>query len=210
MGTMPLSLAKGVIGLRLDYLTQFQSVRNHVKPRLENWLQTQAQDDHPANVLRAIEVYDVKIDILGDKKAEFVKKINYLLTKEQSLDPNWDHYGNGKKYVKHDSTLHPANQDATGNRKAFMEWWMYQADNNPDLFSVIAQKIVDALGTNNPHIEFWWDCTLPDGAAATAEVEYRDTVVRVLFRTDESADDPDLDKRDPDPEPSNPDDIFVP
>lgn len=219
MGTMPLSLTKGVIGLRLDYLSQFASIRQHVRDRFANWLNTMAPNgendlghpDHPVNVMRTIQVHGITVDVLGDKKSPFVAKINYLRAHEPPVDPSWYHLGDGAHYVRNDATLEPGNQDATGNRTAFMQWWTgHAAGANPRIFREIAEKVIEAIDSEKPRLEYWWDCSIHDGA--TVELFLQDTIARVLFRTDHTAvhPDPNLPKREPDPEPPDPTAPFVP
>jgi hypothetical protein len=216
MGFMPHSLEKGTIGLRLDYLAQFRSVREHVRERLDSYVTTKNPNGHPIKVLQSVgssnRSIEVEVNVLGDEKAVFVKKLNYLFANEFTLDPSWSHVGDGPHYVTHDSYLHEYNQDSTGNRLGFMAWWTGGRSKDSGVFDDIANAIVSAIDLGTPRLEFWWDCSLADGVAPTAEVVHVSSVARVLFRTDHSAvaHEP-LPKRPPiDSEPGDPTELWTP
>lgn len=216
MARMTFSLTKGTIGLRLDYLAQFRSVREYVRRRLDNYVKTGDPTDHPIEVMRSIPMGDpaVVVDVLNTPKAEFVEKLNYLRHREYPIDDTWPHVGDGPRYLLHDSNLHPHNQDSTGNRLGFMKWWMGGRPKDAGFFIDIAKAIMTAIDADRDRLEFWWDCSLDPGTGPTAEAIVQDTIVRVFFRTDGSADNagPGREvKRGPeDPDPSDPKRIWNP
>lgn len=218
MGFMPFSLTKGTLGLRLDYLAQFQGVRDYARERLGNYAANQDPNDHPIEVLKSLRsdrpASEVQVNVLEDNKALFVYKINYLRTIEAPLDPGWSHVGGGERYLFHDSNLHPYNQDSTGNRLGFVGWWLGGYRGTTGVFIDIARAICDAINADTPRLEFWWDCSLNHGAAPTADVAFQTNIARVLFQTDHSAveDDPNKAlKRTPlDPEPKDPHKVWAP
>lgn len=216
MGFMPHSLEKGPIGLRLDYLAQFQSVRDDVRGRLNDYLETGSESYHPIAVMKSVQsnlpTSGLEVDVLDDSKSLFIKKLNYQLARERTIDPDWSHVGDGRHYVTHNSYLHEYNQDHAGNRVGFMGWWMGSRPANSGVFTDIASATVEAIDAGRPRLEFWWDCSLPHGATPTAEAVILDTIARVLFRTDHSAvTTTPLPPRDPlDEDPEDPDDEWSP
>lgn len=192
MGFMPSSLFKGTIGLRLDYLSRLPSVRQDVKTRLQ-------AGENPFDVVKDIHAHGIKIDVLNDDKALFIQKLNYLNERDPDSSPD----RGGRAYYKSDSHLHLRNQDSSGNRDAFMQYWLHNADIT--LIDVMRTELLKALNSEHQRIEFYWDCSLPDHSTPTVKTIDIPHVAFVLFRTDEAPDekDPDLPKRDPDEDPAD-------
>lgn len=227
MGSMPHRLAKGPIGLRLDYVSQFASVRADVYTRLSAWVAAGYPDaldrndwpvhpDHPINVLQGINAKGHKIDLLNDKKKEFVGKLNYLDQQEGLASAQLGvTSGNvGLRYLSDDASNPGLNRDATGNRKAFVDFWKGQLPTNPQLFKDIADGIIQALDLD-AKVEFWWDCTT--GGGPDIKVVDFGGIVRVFFRTKHAGvvepppppPQQDWDPRQPDP-PANPNHVETP
>ena len=79
MGAMPFHLEKGVLGLRMDYLSRSPAVRAHVVKRL------QAGQD-PFEVAASIDIPGVGvINVFTDRKADFVAKLDALKRRTRLL-----------------------------------------------------------------------------------------------------------------------------
>ena len=201
MGFMPNSLYKGTIGLRLDFLSRYPSVRLEVATRLE-------AGESPLTVVSDIHAKGIKIDALNDSKADFIKKLNFLNSRDEIVDPSHDR--SGRVYHASDAHLHPRNQDSGGNRKAFLQYWIDNGDQA--LINVMRTELLKALNSTHKRIDFYWDCSLHTPSAPTVLTVEMRPVVRVLFRTDTRPEEKDetLGKRDPDAEPADLDEEFQP
>ena len=196
MGTMPFHLEKGVLGLRLDYLTRSPAVRNHVVLRL-------LAGEDPFVVAATINVLTVgNIDVFTDKKADFVQKLDDLLVKDPTPhDPHGKRSGQEYWEDQRDN-LRPANNDNTGNRNAFNGFWGPRQHLVRD---TMRRAMIRAL-TSGKRIDFWWECSLPDGSDPSVMVAETPGAAHVLFLTDHGpVEDPKTGVRGtPDPDPQFP------
>ncbi len=194
---MPFHLEKGVLGLRLDYLTRSPAVRNHVLLRL-------LAGEDPFVVAATINVLNVgNINVFTDKKADFVRKLDDL------LDQDWTDYDpHGKRsgqdyWQDQKDNLRPANNDNTGNRNAFAGFW---GPRQHVVRHAMRLALIRALTSGKSHIDYWWECSLPEGSDPTVMVLETPGAAHVLFVTDHGpVEDPATGVRGrPDPDPQFP------
>lgn len=188
MGAMPFHLEKGALGLRMDYLTRSPALRAHVVERLRN-----GQD--PFDVAASIDIPGVGIiNVFTDRKADFVAKLDRL----QDVDPtDHDHYEkrSGREYWDDLQHLLKANNDHTGNRNAFAAYWFARRTIVAD---AMRKVFISALTSEKHCIDFWWECSLEDGADPTVYLMETPGAAHVLFVTDHSMIEPtDTDARAP-------------
>lgn len=186
-GGMPFHLEKGVIGLRLDYLTRSPAVRAHVLARLQG----PAPGNDPYVIAASINIPGVPIiNIFNDKKAEFFARLSKLAEVDPT-PPNPNERRSGAEYLTDQGYLLGANQDSTGNRDSFRDYWV--ANKTTAVVNAMRTALITALTSGRDHIDFWWDCSLPDPAPQAAPepptvICSLDSphVARVLFITDHS------------------------
>ena len=167
MGSMPFHLEKGVIGLRLDYLIRDSGVRNHVLARLHN-------NENPLSVAQTIAVGSVIVNVINDQKSAFAAKLDALMPGT----------GAGAEYLKKQSLLRAYNQDSTGNRSAFIDYWKKAVVSDPKLIDVMRKELIIALASGR-EVDFWWECSLSTGQDPTVKTALElPEIARVLFRTD--------------------------
>jgi hypothetical protein len=190
---MPFSLEKGVLGLRMDYLIRSPAVRANVLQRLQD-----GQD--PFAVQANIVIPGVEpINVFTDKKADFARKLDQLVDADPT-HPDPHHGRSGAEYVRDQWQLRPANNDGTGNRRAFAKYW---EDRRQQLSEQIRLELIAALSSHHEKLFFWWECTLPHGESPRAEFRSSETAGHVYFLTDHGpAEPPDTRPRRPeDPDP---------
>jgi hypothetical protein len=194
MGTMPFHLEKGMMGLRMDYLTRSKKVRDHVYARLMS-------GEDPFHVASTIQVEGMNesINLFLDKKADFVRKLDLLLAADYSKP---DHHArrSGEDYFKDQARLMPANNDATGNRQAFARYWFRHKDT---VSEALGTALTDAIAAGKPHIDYWWECTMDEGQPPTVVCVTTPGSAHVIFVTDHEPVEPDGTgvRGDPDPDP---------
>jgi len=183
MGGMPFHLEKGCMGLRFDYLCRSQIVRQYLLAQL-----TPPGSD-PFVVATNITVGAITIDALNDTKQSFKAKLDLL----EAADPGrFDaHERRSAGEYEFDQThLLPLNKDTSGNRAAFVGYWTYKKQTCSNVVPDARAAMIEALtaatpGLPRPRMDFWWDCTLPDGACPTVVCSLDSpAVARVLFVTD--------------------------
>lgn len=176
MGSMPFHLEKGVLGLRLDYLCRSPAVRAHVLKRLQN-------GEDPFVVAADINIPGVgNINVLTDRRDDFAAKLETL----RQVDPTpADPYErrSGAEYRADQAQLRPANNDSTGNRNAFSGYWVSRQSVVAD---AMRSALMQALTSGKHCIDFWWECSLDDGADPTVHLMLTPGAAHVLFVTDHS------------------------
>jgi hypothetical protein len=176
MGTMPFHLEKGVLGLRLDYLTRSPAVRAHVLQRLE------AQED-PFVVVTDINIPGVgTINVFTNTRSDFATKLDALL----QVDPTpADPYNrrSGRDYIGDHGHLNRANNDNTGNRGRFAEYWL-DPDRRQRVTSQLSQVLRSALDSTKHHVDYWWECSLEHGEGPDVMMFETPGAAHVLFLTD--------------------------
>ncbi len=176
MGTMPFHLEKGVLGLRFDYLTRDADVRDHVLARLQS-------GKNPFLVAGSINVRGVGINALTDKRAVFAKRLDDLFATDSTLLAPGERR-TGAEYLEDDALLMERNRDSTGNRTAFLQYWIDGGVENANLIDEVRQAIIKALVSGRTRIDYWWNCTeddTPPTAVCSLDVP---GVARVYFCTD--------------------------
>ncbi len=166
MGIMPFHLEKGVMGLRFDYLTRTQEVRDDLRSRLEAGADA-------FDVASGISITwpghpNIVIDALHDNFNAFKQALDDLV----ALNPaplTTHERRTGGEYQQDNNGLDQRNRDTPGNRAAFVGYWNVHAPLGSAPRNQMGQAILKALnpapGEQNARlrIDYWWDCTLPDG-----------------------------------------------
>jgi hypothetical protein len=176
MGTMPYHLEKGVLGLRMDYLTRSPAVRAHVLQRL------QAGED-PFVVAGDINIPGVPtINVFINLKADFAARLDALLNADPD-PPDSDHERrSGTRYLEDQRNLMPRNDDRTANRNRFEQFW--RGHQNGSLTDQMRDVLVSALSSGREHIDYWWECGLPEGSPPQVLLFETDGAAHVFFSTD--------------------------
>jgi hypothetical protein len=192
---MPFHLEKGVIGLRMDYLTRSPAVRAHVLQRLQ-------QQQDPFVVATNIDIPNVGvINVFTDRMADFIAKLDLLV----QVDPTpHDPYGrrSGQEYWRDQRELRKANNDSTGNRDSFTRYWL-DPQRRAAVTNQLRDALINALSSDMHHIDYWWECSLHDGEPPQVRIMETQGSLHVLFMTDhgpvEPMDTPTRGPVDPDP-----------
>ena len=197
MGTMPFHMEKGVLGLRMDYLSRSPAVRDHVVRRLRD------DQEDPFVVAASINIPGVgPINVFTDKKAEFVAKLDALL-QEDPTPPDPYSRRSGEDYWLDQRELRKANNDGTGNRDKFAEYWL-DPQRRAAVTGQLRDVLIAALTSDKHHVDYWWECSLEDGEPPQVTLQETLGAAHVLFMTDHSpVQRPDTPERKPtDPDPS--------
>jgi hypothetical protein len=166
-GNMPFHLEKGALGLRMDFLIKVPAVRSEVLSRL------MAGDDL-WTIAAAITVGSVTVNLFADPQADFVAKLD-------QLTPGGTE---GNEYLEKQALLRPLNQDSTGNRTSFAQFWQNALSQNPGLPDQLRQELILALDSGR-EVDFWWECSLPTPSSPQVKTSLDlPEIARVMFRTD--------------------------
>lgn len=166
-GNMPFHLEKGALGLRMDFLIKVQAVRVEVLRRLK-------AGDQLWTIAGAIAVGGVTIDLFGDHQSEYAAKLD-------QLTPGGSE---GSEYLTKQALLRPLNQDSTGNRTSFAQFWQNAIGENPGLGDELRQQLIVALESGR-EVDFWWECSLPTPSSPQVKTSLDlPEIARVMFRTD--------------------------
>jgi hypothetical protein len=188
MGVMPFGIDKGVVGLRMEYLTRSPAVRAHVLQRLQD-----REDVFDVQADITIDGVD-PINVFTDRKADFARKLDDLLRVDPT-EPDPHHGRAGWEYVRDQHRLELANKDSTGNRQAFAKYWL---DRRSRVADQVREVLVSALASPHEKIFFWWECTLPHGSKPRAAFRETENAGHVIFLTDHGpVQDPDPGERPP-------------
>ncbi len=184
MGTMPFHLEKGVMGLRFDYLTRSPQVRTFLLANL-------GPGADPFVVAENISVPNatggfIQIKALTHTIQQFKAALQDLWNLDQTQF-DAEERRQPHEYQADQIPLDTNNKDTGGNRLAFAGYWTLAVATNPYLKEEIRLAIVKALtnvGPYRPRIDYWWDCTLPDGSPPRVICSLDvPAVARVLFCT---------------------------
>jgi hypothetical protein len=156
---------RGVIGLRMVYLARDPDVRAHVLNRLNA-----GQDLF--QVASTINVRGQQINLFGDEKADFEKKLGELLGADAV-----------KSYRTENNAIDSAHQDTTQSRDVFREYWT-KASSNSSVASAIRAALIAALGSGG-EIDFGWQADLATGAQPGAASSVAEGTTHVVFHTDQ-------------------------
>lgn len=174
-GNMPFHLEKGALGLRMDFLIKVPAVKAEVLRRLK-------AGDQLWSIASAIAVDGVTIDLFGDPQAEYAGKLD-------QLTPGG---GEGGDYLMKQALLRPLNQDSTGNRSSFAQFWQNALSQNPALPDQLRQELIIALESGR-EVDFWWECSLPTPSSPQVKTSLDlPEIARVMFRTDHRTIVPDI------------------
>jgi len=179
-GGMPFHLEKGVLGLRLDYLTRSPAVRN--------WAIGQMQAGANPFVLVAsipIPGSEETINAFNDPKAEFIRKLELLNAADPPPSPPdpWERRSAQSYWNEQDKYLLDANNDHTGNRNAFRDYWLNRL--TPKLIAQARVALLGALQSGKHHIDYWWDCSLKEGdPPQVIHCDHMPGAAHVFFVTD--------------------------
>jgi hypothetical protein len=175
---MPYHLEKGVLGLRMDYLTRSPLVREHVLQRM------QARED-PFVVVTSINIDGVgTFNVFGDSRTEFKRKLDLLLNRDPTA-PDPYNRRSGAEYEDDHRSLRPANGDHPGNRDAFVKYWM-DPNNRNAVSEPLKDVLIAALTSGKHHIDYWWECSLEEGEPPQVMVLETPGAAHVMFVTDHS------------------------
>jgi hypothetical protein len=173
---MPYHLEKGVLGLRLDYLTRSPAVQQQVLERM------QARED-PFVVVTDININGVgRINVFADSRSEFKEKLDLLLAVDPT-PPDPYNRRSGNQYQADHQALKAANNDNPGNRDAFIKYWM-DPNNRAAVSEPLKDVLIAALTSGRHHIDYWWECSLEDGEPPQVMVFETPGAAHVLFITD--------------------------
>ena len=174
-GNMPFHLEKGALGLRMDFLIKVQAVRDEVLRRLKT-------GDPLWSIASAIVVGGVTVNLFDDRQADFAAKLD-------ELTPGGS---DGGDYLTKQALIRPLNQDSTGNRSSFAQFWQTALIENPGLPDQLRQEVIIALESGR-EVDFWWECSLPTPSSPQVKASMDlPEIARVMFRTDHRTIVPDI------------------
>jgi len=166
-GNMPFHLEKGALGLRMDFLIKVQAVRAEVLSKLR-------AGEPLWTIAGAIDVGGINVNLFDDRQADFAAKLD-------ELTPGG---GEGADYLTKQALLRPLNQDSTGNRSSFAQFWQNAISENPGLGDELRQQLIVALESGR-EVDFWWECSLPTPSSPQVKTSLDlPEIARVMFRTD--------------------------